>query len=71
MSESDFRTDEAREEAETAAAMDESVQGRDPGPIDEDAIERAEGFTASPEVAEHHQEMDRIGANVQGEGQVP
>jgi len=71
MTESDFRTDDAREEAETAASIDESVQGRDPGPIDEEAMAAADGLTAKPEVAEHHKEMDRIGANVQGEGQVP
>lgn len=71
MSESDFRTDEAREEAETAAALDEQVQGRDPGPIDEEAMAAADGLTAPPEVGEHHREMDQIGANAKGEGRVP
>ncbi|HEV2888928.1 MAG TPA: hypothetical protein VGX28_00985 [Frankiaceae bacterium] len=71
MTESDFRTDDARDEAETSSAIDEAVQGRDPGPIDEEAMQAAEGLTAPPEVGEHHREMDQIGANVQGEGQVP
>lgn len=71
MSESDFRTDDAREEAETSAALDEQVQGRDPGPIDEDAIKAADGLKAPAEVGEHHREMDKIGANAKGEGRVP
>lgn len=71
MTESDFRTNDAREEAETSAPIDEAVQGRDPGDIDEEAMAAAEGLTASPDVAAHHQEMDRIGADAKGEGRVP
>jgi hypothetical protein len=63
MTESDNRTDEL--------VQDQLAQGRDPGPIDEDAMKAADGLQASPEAAQHHQEMDKIGANAKGEGRVP
>jgi hypothetical protein len=71
MSESDFRSDDARAEAEQAASADEAVQGRDAGPIDEDAMERAEGLTVDPEVRESYQEATERGANLEGEGRIP
>lgn len=63
MTEPDTGTDEA--------VQAQLAQGRDPGPIDEEAMAAADGLEPKPEVAQHHQEMDQIGANVQGEGQVP
>jgi hypothetical protein len=71
MSEADFRTDDARAEAEVAAAADERVDGRDPGRIDEDDMAAAEGLTAPPEVAESYREATERGANAQGEGRIP
>ncbi|HEU0130392.1 MAG TPA: hypothetical protein VFQ85_05300 [Mycobacteriales bacterium] len=71
MTESDFRTDDARDEAERAAAADEAVTGGDAGDIDREAMERAEGLTVDPEVAENYREATERGANVQGEGAVP
>jgi hypothetical protein len=71
MTESDFRTEDARDEAELAAAADESVTGADPGQIDEDAIRRADGLTVDPQVAESYQEATERGANAQGEGRIP
>ncbi|HEX8001987.1 MAG TPA: hypothetical protein VF519_04765 [Mycobacteriales bacterium] len=49
----------------------QQAQGRDPGPIDEDAVNKADGLEAPPEVGEHHREMDKIGANAKGEGRIP
>lgn len=71
MSESDFRTDEARDEAELSAQADESVTGADPDDVDTDALRRADDLTVDPEVAKNYQEATERGANVQGEGQVP
>jgi hypothetical protein len=71
MSSSDFRTEDARAEADLSATQDESVKGRDAGPIDEDAMKAADGLTTPPGVKEHYKEMTEIGANVPGEGQVP
>lgn len=71
MTESDFRTDDARAEAQAAATQDEAVKGRDAGPVDEDAIKAADGLTTRPGVKEHYQEMTDIGANAKGEGRLP
>lgn len=71
MSESDFRSEDARDEAEQSAAADESVTGRDAGPIDEDAIQAAEGLTVSDNVRESYQEATERGANLEGEGRIP
>jgi hypothetical protein len=71
MSETDFRTDDARAEAERAATADEAVTGRDAGPVDEDAIRRADGLTVDPDMAESYQEATERGANAQGEGRIP
>lgn len=71
MTDHDFRTADAQDEAQTAADRDESATGPDAGPVDEEAMQRAEGLTASPEVAEHYQEMAEKGANAEGEGRVP
>jgi hypothetical protein len=71
MTDSDFRTPDAREEAERAAAADEAVDIRDPGDIDEDALKRAEGLTVDPEVAESYRASAERGANAKGEGRIP
>ena len=71
MSESDFRSEDARAEAEQSAAQDESVTGRDAGPIDDESMAAAEGLEVRPGVAEHYQEMTERGANQRGEGAVP
>lgn len=71
MTESDFRDEGAQDEAQTAADRDESVTGPDAGPIDEEAMSRADGLTAAPEVAEHYQEMTEKGVNAEGEGRIP
>jgi hypothetical protein len=71
VTESDFRSEDARAEAEESAGADESVQGRDAGPIDEEAMAAADGLTTPPGVKEHYQEMTEIGANLEGEGQIP
>jgi hypothetical protein len=73
MSESDFRSEDAREEADLAAGADESVTGAsaETDQIDQDALDRADSLTVDPEVRENYQEAAERGANVQGEGQVP
>lgn len=71
MSETDFRSDDARAEAEQSAAADESVSGRDAGPIDEDAIQAAEGLSVDPEVRENYQEQMDRSVNLEGEGRIP
>lgn len=71
MSESDFRTDDARAEAEASATVDESVKGRDAGPIDKDAMAAADGLKPRPGVEKHYREMTETGANAKGEGRIP
>ena len=73
MSESDFRSEDAREEAEIGASADESVTGADADTdqIDDEALARAEGLTVDPDVRENYQAAAERGANVQGEGAVP
>ena len=71
MSESDFRTEDARAEAEESATADEAVTGRDPGPIDEEAMAAADGLSVDPEVRENYQEAVERGANLEGEGRIP
>jgi hypothetical protein len=71
MSEADFRTDDARAEAESSAAADEQVGIGDPGPIDDDDMRAADGLTAPPEVAESYRQATERGANAQGEGRIP
>lgn len=71
MSDTDFRTDDARAEAEQSATTDEAVTGRDPGRIDEDDMRAAEGLTVSEDVRESYQEAAERGANAQGEGRIP
>jgi hypothetical protein len=71
MSETDFRTDSARAEAQQAAAADEAVREGDAGDIDEDAIRRADGLTVDPEVAESYEAATERGANAKGEGRIP
>ncbi len=73
MSESDFRSEGAREEADLAASADEAVPGAnaDTDQIDQDALDRADSLTVDPEVRENYQEAAERGANVKGEGQVP
>ncbi|HVF03528.1 MAG TPA: hypothetical protein VNA20_01690 [Frankiaceae bacterium] len=71
MSESDFRSDDARAEADQAAAADESVTGADPGPIDEEAMAAADGLTVDPDVRENYQEQMERSANLEGEGRIP
>lgn len=71
MSNTDFRTEDARAEAEQAAAADEAVAGRDPGEIDEDALRAADGLTISEDVKQNYQEATERGANAQGEGRIP
>ena len=71
MSETDFRSDDARAEAERAATADEAVTGRDPGRIDEDAIQAAEGLTVDPEVRENYQEQMERSTDLPGEGRIP
>ena len=55
MSETDFRTNDAR----------------DAGDVDEDAIRRADELTVDPQVAEAYQEATERGANAKGEGRIP
>jgi len=71
MSDTDFRSDDARAEAEQSAAADEAATGRDPGRIDEDDMRAAEGLTVSDDVRENYQEATERGANAKGEGRVP
>jgi hypothetical protein len=51
-----------QEEAHTAAGAD-----RPPTPEEEELANRG---SADPEVAEHEQEMNELGANVKGEGEI-
>jgi hypothetical protein len=55
------RAEDAREGGAPHAA------DRPPTPEEEAA---ADGNTLDPEVSEHEQEMDKIGAEVKGEGQI-
>jgi hypothetical protein len=71
MSSSDFRDNDARVEAAESAAIDEQVPGRDPGPIDEDAVREADRLEVDPEVAENYQEQMERSTEVKGEGQIP
>ena len=71
MSESDFRSDEARAEAEQAADADEAVTGADPGPVDEDAVAAADGLTVDPDVREAYQDQMDRSTNLEGEGRIP
>jgi hypothetical protein len=71
MSETDFRDQDARAEAEQSAEADESVGIRDAGPIDEDAMRAADGLTVSEDVKENYREATERGANAQGEGRIP
>jgi hypothetical protein len=71
MSETDFRSDDARAEAEQAAAADEAVTGRDAGPIDEDAIARADSLTVNPDVAESYEDQMDRSTDLPGEGRIP
>ena len=72
MSESDFRTDDAREEAEMAATADESATAdADTDQVEEDALRRADELTVDPEVRESYQEAAERGANLEGEGRIP
>lgn len=71
MSNTDFRSDDARAEAERAAQADEQVKGRDPGKIDEDAIKAADNLTVKDDVRENYQEATERGAAAKGEGRVP
>jgi hypothetical protein len=71
MSESDFRSDDARAEAGQSAAADESVREGDPGRIDEDDMAAAEGLTVDPEVRENYQEQMERSTDLPGEGRIP
>lgn len=71
MTESDFRSDDAREEAEQSAAADEAVTGPDAGDVDEEALRRADSLTVDPDVRESYQEATERGANLEGEGRIP
>jgi hypothetical protein len=72
MTNSDFRTPEAREEAARSAAADETVDLRDAGDIDDEALKRAEGLPpVDPEVADSYRDAMERGANAQGEGRIP
>jgi hypothetical protein len=72
MTNSDFRTPDAREEAERSAAADETVDIRDAGEIDDEAMRRAEGLPpVDPAVADTYRDAVERGANAKGEGRVP
>lgn len=71
MSETDFRSDDARAEAEQAATADEAVTGRDPGRIDEGDMAAAEGLSVDPEVRENYQEQMDRSTDLPGEGRIP
>jgi hypothetical protein len=71
MSETDFRSDDARAEAEQAAAADEAVTGRDAGPIDEDAIARADSLSVNPDVAQSYEDQMDRSTDLPGEGRIP
>ena len=71
MSESDFRSDEARAEAAQASDADEAVTAADPGPIDDDAMQAAEGLSVDPDVRESYQDQMARSANLEGEGRIP
>jgi hypothetical protein len=61
------RVDEATREAEEEEARAPHEADRLPTEKEEEA---AEGVRPDPEVAEHEQEMGRLGAEVRGEGQI-
>ena len=71
MSETDFRTEDARAEADLAAERDEQVTAADAGPVDDEGLRAAEGLTTPPGTAEHYREMTERGAHQQGEGKLP
>ena len=70
-SDTDFRSEDARAEAERSARADEAVTGRDAGAVDEDALRAADGLTVSEDVKASYQEAVERGANAQGEGRLP
>ena len=59
--------DEATREAEEEEARAPHEADRPPTEEEEEA---AEGLRPDPEVAEHEREMDRLGAEVRGEGRI-
>ena len=61
------RVDEATREAEDEEARAPHESDRPPTEEEEEA---AESQRADPEVAAHEREMDRLGAEVRGEGQI-
>jgi len=63
----DDRVDEATREAEEEEARAPHEADRPPTEEEEEA---AEGLRPDPEVAEHEREMDRLGAEVRGEGRI-
>ncbi len=67
------RTDPRTAEADRADAQRRPGADRPPTPEEERLAERAERDLAPdmPEVAQHYEEMTRIGAEVKGEGEVP
>lgn len=71
MGETDFRSEDARAEAEQSAAADESVTGADVGDVDEDAMQAAEGLTVSDDVRESYQEQMDRSTHLEGEGRIP
>ena len=71
MSNSDFRTPDAKKEADAAASRDERVTRAGVGTVDEDDLATADGLTPSPETAEHYREMTARGAQAKGEGRLP
>ncbi len=71
MSEADFRSEDARAEAERSAAADESVTSATAGDVDDEAMRVAEGLTVSDDVRESYQEQVERSAHLEGEGRIP
>lgn len=69
MSDPDLR--DQSDAVDNANDADADVAKADAGPIDEDAMQAADGLTASKETEEHYTEMVERGANTEGEGRVP
>jgi hypothetical protein len=69
MSSEDFRTEDARKEAEQDRARDEAVSKADAGPVDDaDSQAAAEGLRTTPSEDRAYNEHIERGAAQKGEG---
>lgn len=69
MSEKDLHDDP--QAVDEAAEADADVTEADAGPVDADAMDAAEGLTATTRNAAHYTDMVERGAHAKGEGQLP